>query len=895
MASTFSTLIKRGYGAIYAVRIEGIPYTFHEGPTPYRVDAESFPSAGTGYTSSASFMVLKDMTIDQEIDRHSSIARGKALTINLAWSVMESEDILDKLFRRPAYHTTLTADVGAEDTTINVASTADFPSSGTFYIGRELIKYTSKTSNTFVVDTSEGGSNPGRGYLGYKYRFRKDDPGSHGMITPTPLSWKGRFVTIYEHLVSPQGRILDSTFCTGQYQRELWKGYINAPPVPNAFGMTLSAFPLVRLAGQELGSTLQAKTIGMNPENVSLTTEELLDYPVYVNEGATMTWTLYKQADTSLNPTADIKVFPEIETGATEADWPKIPPGAMTIRTYLQAMCDGIMATLPAGSGDLPAYNLYSMSVLEQGEKGQVVIGMEIGPTDMSGGGTWYWSVEVTPNSGCYWFFGGENILSLSEVVLTSPEDADYGVAIMPIAFDIGLTLPTHIAVKDIEGNSAIDFTINSTGLGVITAGDNSEVIEWDAKYTQDYKGTSFSPWALLSIKQQMVGAQYSTVSQLPADLNEDGTLDVVAGVVASLDVAALTLLQSSGTEGLRGTYDTLGLGFGLGIPEEWTDLNGTGGSLITGETLPILAIGRSSWGQLFSGWYAISGVCLVQRLDETDGVIKLMKVHTSPAEVISTDGKTFLGVQLAKEDVVVGGTQVPKLVVAPNQIVVDTTAGPYESADYTYNAVGRIQSEGATSVSLAIPGGRPDIVAPAILSIMSRGLGQSIIQFKVAPWVEAQLGDPVSVTVGHPVLFDWSDGTRQPSNLPGRVVGTSYKMKSGEKTLTILLDGLLEPGFWLCPSTKVVSVSGDDVTVTDGSWFRSGETVRFYREGNEASQDVSIVATTVSGNVLSLASTPPGWINTSPKAYVTYPTYTSGSSSQTAAFMYDKSDKKWR
>ena len=109
------------------------------------------------------------------------------------------------------------------------------------------------------------------------------------------------------------------------------------------------------------------------------------------------------------------------------------------------------------------------------------------------------------------------------------------------------------------------------------------------------------------------------------------------------------------------------------------------------------------------------------------------------------------------------------------------------------------------------------------------------------------------------------------------------------------MLDGLLEPGFWLCPSTKVVSVSGDDVTVTDGSWFRSGETVRFYSEGNEASQDVSIVATTVSGNVLSLASTPPGWINTSPKAYVTYPIYTSGSSSQTAAFMYDKSDKKWR
>ena len=89
--------------------------------------------------------------------------------------------------------------------------------------------------------------------------------------------------------------------------------------------------------------------------------------------------------------------------------------------------------------------------------------------------------------------------------------------------------------------------------------------------------------------------------------------------------------------------------------------------------------------------------------------------------------------------------------------------------------------------------------------------------------------------------------------------------------------------------------MSGDDVTVIDGTWFRSGETVRFYKEGNEGSEDVSIVATTVSGNVLSLASTPPGWINTAPKAFATYPVYTSGSTEQTAAFMYDHADRRWR
>ena len=893
MASSFSTLRQRGYGTFYAIRIEGIPYTFHEGPTPYRVDAESFPSAGTGYTSSASFVVLKDTTIDQEIDRHSAIARGKGLSISLAWSVLEEEGILDDLFRRPAYHTTLRSDLTATATTVDVESTADFAASGTFYIGRELIKYTSKTGGgtpTFVVDTSGGGSDPGRGYLGYKYRFLKDDPGSHGLITPTPLAWKGRFVTIYEHLLSPEGRILDSTLCEGTYQRELWKGYINAPPFPDAFGMTLSALPLIRLAGQELGSSLTGATVGLDPEG-ALHQADLLDYPVYVAEGAGCIWnfTVF-DFDTSANASIT-KTAPIVQLGAVAGDWPTIPPGVMTLRNYFEAMAETLRAAFPWGAASSPAYSLTDLRVKSSsGFPRQVAItcSMVFPASD----GILFLGVDIDTPAGCYFLRGGTaGSISLLGGTSAGGEIVDHDVRI-----NVGISdNPSALAVRDIEGDSAIDFTIAATGLGVVEAGDNSEVIRWDAKYTTDYLGDSIAPYAVLRIAERMVGAEYTSIDQLPADFNQDGTIEVVAGIIADLDTAAATLLESSGTTSERGTYDTLGLGFGLGIPEAFIDLNGAGGALITAETVPILAIGRSSWGDLFSGWYAISGLCLVQRRN-VSGVLQLMKVNTSPAHVISTTGSTtVLGFELAKSDVVVGGTKVPRLVAAPNQIVVDTTAGPYESADYTYNAIGRIQSEGASSIDLAIPGGRPDIIAAAVVSIMSRGLGQSIIQFKVAPWVNVELGDPVSVTVAHPVLFDWSDGTRQPSNVPGRIVGTASQLKTGEQTLTILLDGLLEPSFWLCPTTQVASVSGDDVTVADGTWFRSGETVRFYKEGNEGSEDVSIVATTVSGNVLSLASTPPGWINTAPKAYVTYPVYTSGSSDQTGAFMYDRADRRWR
>jgi len=888
MASSFNTLRQRGYGTVYAIRIEGIPYIFHEGPTPYRVDSESFPSAGSGYTASASFMILKDTSINQEIDRGSSVSRGKTLDITLDWDVLEEEGILDDLFRRPDYYTTLRADISATEETIPVESVTGFAAAGQFYIGRELVKYTGVTgggSPSFDIDTGAGGA---RGYLGYKYMFQKDDPGSHGIITPTPLAWKGRFITVYEHLLSPEGRILDSTWGEGTYQRELWKGYVNAPPFPSAFGMTLTAMPLMRLAAQELGASLTGLTIGIKGMNVeSITTGESIshvqDFPIYVAAGASVHFNFIAQDFDSGDTISITRAAPPIIAGAASGDWPTLPPGAMTIRQYCEAAAKYLDDEFTDTKYSITNVSVGSTSAGAAGKHDRVEF--LFSTKFPAAAGTLFTSLQMKPSSGCYWFVASE----VFEMPIPSSSGGDIGNA--AFGMPCSLSNPGAIAVKDIEGKSVLDFTFNATGLGVVDAGDFSEVIEWDAKYSADYLGNDLSPYAVLRISKRMVGAEYGTVTQQPANLNESGKIDVVSGVIDTLSSAAAKFLQSSGT-GTRGASDTLGLGFGYGIPSDFIALGGTGGASITNEEIPLLAIGRASWLDMFSGWYGVSGICLVMRRALSDGVLKLMNVDTAPAKVL-TGVTTDFGFELAKSDVVVGGTEVPRLIVAPNQIVIDTSAGPYESAQYTYNAVGRIQAEGATSISLSVPGGRPEIVSPAILSIMARGLGQSIIQFKVAPWVTAELGDPVAVTVAHPILFDWSDGTRQPSNVPGRVVGIDFKLRTGEQTLTIILDGLLEPGFWLCPTTQVASVAGDDVTVADGSWFRSGETVRFYTEGNEGSEDVSIVATTVSGNVLSLASTPPGWIDST--TFATYPIFTSGSTEQTAAFMYDRDDKAWR
>jgi len=873
MASSFSTLRQRGYGTIYAIKIEGIPYVFTEA-SPLLVESEAYAAVPSGYSSAPpAFAVVSASTIDQELDRESSIARGKALSIVLAWNTLEAMDILDQLFRRPEFFTTLTADLSATATTVAVVSTADFPATGAFYLGRELIRYAGKTGTTFTGCT--------RGHLSYKYKFRKDDPGSHGIVTPTPYAWKGRFVTIYEHLLSPEMRMLDSTWTEGTYQRELWKGYLSAPPVPGKLGMMLQAMPLIRLAAQELGCNLQGDTLGWKSRQ-----DQWLNYPVYVDEGASIDFAFHIKDGTEVAFTAPI-----VEAGNVAGDWPALAPGVMPIQEYMRAVAAQLETYLAGYAGVLgvnfAGQNTTAFSKADEVES-FTTLWFHIN-TAAGSGSDYPYAVWITPANSVYWLRQWPPPYGLNWISPSDPDPTYTG----PVRLQVDISATRWIAIKGIEGDSALDFVIPTEGIGILDAGDHSEVIRWTSKTSVDYLGASIAPWTVLYIEERMVGSGFSSVEQLPADLEEDGTLTIVTGKIGSLDDVAETVLQSSGG-GERGAKDTLPLGFGMGVPSEWMDLDATGTSLITSETLPLISEGRGSFAGIFAGWYQLSATCLAMRRNSS-GVLQFQRASVVPSQVISTDVAGYLGFPLAKSDVVVGGTEVPRLVVAPNRIAIDTTAGPYQSAQFTYNAVGRIQAEGAYSLSLNIPGGRSEILSAAALSIMSRGLGQSIVKFEVAPWVDAQVGDAVSITVAHPLLFGWSRGTRQPPNVPGRVVGWSLNMQTGEQSLTILLDGILAPGFWLCPTTVVTGVAGSVVTVVDGSWFRSGERARFYNRGKESSDSSDLAIDTVSGNDLTLSSSPPAWLTSANATRVTYPAYSSASTDQQNAWMYVEADKFWR
>ena len=87
--SIFDDALSRGWEVIYALDIEGLPYTFCE-RVPTRYDAYSLISEKTGpggspitLTNVDALVILDNVAISQEIDRQSGIAGGRSVDFYL--------------------------------------------------------------------------------------------------------------------------------------------------------------------------------------------------------------------------------------------------------------------------------------------------------------------------------------------------------------------------------------------------------------------------------------------------------------------------------------------------------------------------------------------------------------------------------------------------------------------------------------------------------------------------------------------------------------------------------------------------------------------------------------------------------------------------------------------
>ena len=186
--ATLMGAVKYGYKPFYVLRLRGIPVLFSEvGISPH---AEGAPTAPTGYTIDAS-LVIDGSSRTGSVVNEKHFSNGFDLGARLL-----ATPTVRSLMSRPTRETTLTADVDASASVLEVDSARgwDVSPRPTLYYGLSCAGTSwGYTWDSFVsVDRTTYG--PGCAYkAGTK-------------VTDKPRRWQGRFGELFVVLLDPLGR-----------------------------------------------------------------------------------------------------------------------------------------------------------------------------------------------------------------------------------------------------------------------------------------------------------------------------------------------------------------------------------------------------------------------------------------------------------------------------------------------------------------------------------------------------------------------------------------------------------------------------------------------------------------------------------------------------------------
>lgn len=884
MATTWSDMLKRGCDIAWMVRIEGIPILFTERELS-RVDSASDVGLPTGYTSACPALLISDQDkVEVELDRKTGIARGSEWQIMLAYNALEDAGILDDLFARPSVSSTLAAvpDAGSDSvleyngTTIKVADNSGFSNGQTVYLGKETITIGAVDGDGISLTSCT------RGVAGYAYEFNSSSLGSYRSVSNRPGVWRGRFVELHAHLVSPEGRVIDATWMSGSYHRCMWRGYIDAPPSPDSVGMRLRALPMCRLAGNNVGHQVTAKLINSTPytgpdvdgQKSHEWAKEAVSSLIRVVGDGTETLSVkltYLVKTPSGSPSTHVK-----ETALFTLPTDALGAGLHPLGSWVSEMSTDAHAFL-TGTNSATTGQPICDFVQVLFTKNGLTMRVHLNPghhtfsatTGVVSGDAQQCGIFVEPDSGCYWVQSG-----VTESHFVTSHHAYVHIPIQH-KYPAGGWLP----IEEITGEGLQDMTLPSTGLGVLSKGEAKEVIRWSAK---DTSFTTSHKVTLIKISQRNVN---DTPTVLAAD--PDVSFSALSGHTGTAADVIRTILQSSGT-GARGDYDTLGLGQGLGIPEDWMDLTSLGGWQLDMMGVDAVNEGSQSLGDMIGGWLALSGLCLAQIVDIVSGGCRFAVVGTQPLF-------SAMAVTVSAADVLLRSVELPRVAESPNTINVDAS-GLHQRAPITVRDAPRIQGEGSRAWDMTCPSMERGRAISSSMVLIAMGDGQSVVRFEVGPWVEVQPGAILNLTMAHPAMFDWSTGSRSPSAVFGRVVGWGIDLFSGKQAVTCLLAGQAAESSFLAPSMIVQSKSTATLTMATAyaaAWFAADDYVRLYTPGTDASEAETqqVDSVNLALNTITLKATPSSWVGAG--TVVTVAIWTSASTAQ-KQYMYVRSEKTW-
>jgi hypothetical protein len=198
MGTTLTALQSGSLAYQYVVAIEGYPYLLTDGSTAAAVTAWS----GTDWTQALDGLYV-ELNNEQRLDPWAPVQQGGNAILRLQ---PDATDQFGKDYARSSSgaETYLKASLGRTDTTITVASTTGFASSGEAFIGNECFSYSATTATTFTVTARGkyspfGASSGTRFALNHRVGFVDYATLLEPVVSQYARSWAGRSVGIWMH------------------------------------------------------------------------------------------------------------------------------------------------------------------------------------------------------------------------------------------------------------------------------------------------------------------------------------------------------------------------------------------------------------------------------------------------------------------------------------------------------------------------------------------------------------------------------------------------------------------------------------------------------------------------------------------------------------------------
>ncbi len=747
-----------GYAPIYFVTIGGIPVVFSE-----KRIGHGLP---TGWTSEDPSLVIDDSAeIGVEaIDRDRAIGTG----FDLSFKLLDSPTVRSWL-RRWQVSATLTADLLAGDATATVDDCAGWGSAGTFYAGNEAIKF-----HTRPDDQTLGGL--WRGQIGTYANDHK--VGTTGqVVTDLPRHLRGRDVTLWAVFADASGHVCGDTL-TGQEAVQLWRGRITSPPERKVDGFAFAAQSIDRLLDESLAGKMSGDVAGVAPLTKVDPGWTFAVYFKGVDSANADVW----NGSVTCNPFAGMT-----STYMTNEEF----------RTRVSTKwAAGVTASgLSSHVGDLywaqqnGTYHA-QIKLLKDATVYQVFNWLYLDGPEFDGTPQPYYPGGMT----------GDDLLDLN---------LDPGVPLFSPVDDNGAQVPTGVAIKLTEG--IID-DVPDTGKIKLTSGSLTCTYAYSAKGTvgdsEDDNGNLH-----LHGLQALQGQVGFTTDQFSG-----ATAEVLLGDTGTFDDLALRCLESSGT-GLRGTYDTLARGAGYGLDSSLINESSFSDLLATdpvGSLQGDVTLAGGSFTEVFGGILALFRMAVVARPDLSDNTIKLTCVPTA-------QGTNYTATITDSDLLSHAGDPVVSVKRSPTPNVVTVTRQPAGIADtdkLIFTDFGSIDAVGKVEVGYRVDATDRAALANAALPAVSAHFAYDetvqAVELLTHPSVTCEVGDAIWLTCTHPAL--WTFGTT-PAHTgydgPGRVTGKKLNLKTGQVTLTVLIDGSLKL-FALSPAALIIAYDDD----TAPSWI---------------------------------------------------------------------------